>query len=182
MQGDVRKLLDMLSEREAGVISMRLGLFSTKVSTYDEIGQVYGVTRERIRQIEKSAIMKLRILTRHKGLRGYVADRPEPEVTHNERYQADTSQRFINSLLSLEYSLLHGVNYRGSGDWRLMRLITRDTVITCIEGVFGSTKLTAPQKHRILEAIHTTAHSSVTMNIEYGRFFQHVYDMIKDSF
>lgn len=53
-------LLDTLSEREAGVLAMRFGIVDGIPRTLDEIGKVYGVTRERIRQIEKVTLERLR--------------------------------------------------------------------------------------------------------------------------
>ena len=53
-------MLDTLSDREAGVVSMRFGLTDGQPKTRDEIGKVYGVTRERIRQIESKIMSRLR--------------------------------------------------------------------------------------------------------------------------
>ena len=71
------QVLDTLSEREAGVVSMRYGLRDGAPKTLEEIGQVYGVTRERIRQIEKHAMDKLRHPSRADALRDYL-DPPPP--------------------------------------------------------------------------------------------------------
>jgi RNA polymerase primary sigma factor len=60
LQEQLHSVLDTLSEQEAGVISMRLGLTDGQPKTLDEIGQVYGVTRERIQQIESRTMSKLR--------------------------------------------------------------------------------------------------------------------------
>lgn len=60
LQENLQAVLDTLSEREAGVISMHFGLVDDKPRTLDEIGQVYGVTRERIRQIEVKVLDRLR--------------------------------------------------------------------------------------------------------------------------
>ena len=60
LQEQLDAVLDTLSEREAGVISMRFGLTTGEQLTLDEIGKVYGVTRERIRQIESKTLDKLR--------------------------------------------------------------------------------------------------------------------------
>jgi RNA polymerase primary sigma factor len=60
LQEQLHSVLDTLSEREAGVISMRFGLTDGQPKTLDEIGKVYGVTRERIRQIESKTMSKLR--------------------------------------------------------------------------------------------------------------------------
>jgi len=60
LQEQLHSVLDTLSEREAGVVSMRFGLTDGQPKTLDEIGKVYGVTRERIRQIESKAMSKLR--------------------------------------------------------------------------------------------------------------------------
>ena len=60
LQEQLHSVLDTLSEREAGVVSMRFGLTDGQPKTLDEIGKVYGVTRERIRQIESKTMAKLR--------------------------------------------------------------------------------------------------------------------------
>jgi RNA polymerase primary sigma factor len=60
LQEKLHEVLDSLSEREAGVVSMRYGLIDGVPKTLDEIGRVYGVTRERIRQIENQTMTKLR--------------------------------------------------------------------------------------------------------------------------
>jgi len=73
LQQQLRSLLDDLSDREAGVISMRYGLTNGKPMTLDEIGRVYGVTRERIRQIEAKTMSKLRHPSRAMALREYLS-------------------------------------------------------------------------------------------------------------
>ena len=73
LQHQLRALLDQLSEREAGVISMRYGLINGSPMTLDEIGRVYGVTRERIRQIEAKTMSKLRHPSRAMALRDYLS-------------------------------------------------------------------------------------------------------------
>ncbi len=65
-------VLDTLSEREAGVVTMRFGLSDGQPRTLDEIGKVYGVTRERIRQIESKTMSKLRHPSRSQALREYL--------------------------------------------------------------------------------------------------------------
>lgn len=72
MQQQLRDLLGELTEREAGVITMRYGLADGKPMTLDEIGKVYGVTRERIRQIESKTMSKLRHPSRALALREYL--------------------------------------------------------------------------------------------------------------
>ena len=72
LQEQLHSVLDTLSEREAGVVSMRFGLTDGQPKTLDEIGKVYGVTRERIRQIESKAMSKLRHPSRSKVLRDYL--------------------------------------------------------------------------------------------------------------
>jgi RNA polymerase primary sigma factor len=69
LQEQLHPVLGTLSEREAGVVSMRFGLTGGQPKTLDEIGKVYGVTRERIRQIESKTMSKLRHPSR--DLRGY---------------------------------------------------------------------------------------------------------------
>jgi len=72
LQEQLHSVLDTLSEREAGVISMRFGLTDGQPKTLDEIGKVYGVTRERIRQIESKTMSKLRHESRSRVLRDYL--------------------------------------------------------------------------------------------------------------
>ena len=69
LQEQLHSVLDTLSEREAGVVSMRFGLTDGQPKTLDEIGKVYGVTRERIRQIESKTMSKLRHPSRSQALR-----------------------------------------------------------------------------------------------------------------
>jgi RNA polymerase primary sigma factor len=72
LQDQLHAVLDTLSEREAGVVSMRFGLTDGQPKTLDEIGKVYGVTRERIRQIESKTMSKLRHPSRSQVLRDYL--------------------------------------------------------------------------------------------------------------
>jgi RNA polymerase primary sigma factor len=74
LQEQLHAVLDTLSEREAGVVSMRFGLSDGTQKTLDEIGKVYGVTRERIRQIESKTMSKLRHPSRSDVLRDYLDD------------------------------------------------------------------------------------------------------------
>ncbi|MCV7708441.1 RNA polymerase sigma factor, partial [Micrococcus luteus] len=69
LQEQLHSVLDTLSEREAGVVAMRFGLTDGQPKTLDEIGKVYGVTRERIRQIESKTMSKLRHPSRSQVLR-----------------------------------------------------------------------------------------------------------------
>jgi RNA polymerase primary sigma factor len=72
LQEQLNSVLDSLSEREAGVVQMRFGLTDGQQKTLDEIGKVYGVTRERIRQIESKTMSKLRHPSRSQVLRDYL--------------------------------------------------------------------------------------------------------------
>jgi len=72
LQDHLRSVLATLSEREAGVVRLRFGLTDGQPRTLDEIGQVYGVTRERIRQIESKTMSKLRHSSRSQSLRDYL--------------------------------------------------------------------------------------------------------------
>jgi RNA polymerase primary sigma factor len=72
LQEQLHAVLGTLPEREAGVVSMRFGLTDGQPKTLDEIGKVYGVTRERIRQIESKAMSKLRHPSRSQVLRDYL--------------------------------------------------------------------------------------------------------------
>ncbi|WP_243074859.1 RNA polymerase sigma factor [Microbacterium sp. SS28] len=72
LQRQLESLLDSLSEREAGVIRMRFGLGDGQPKTLDQIGDTFGVTRERIRQIESKTMAKLRHPSRSQSLRDYL--------------------------------------------------------------------------------------------------------------
>ena len=72
LQRQLEMLLDSLSEREAGVIRMRFGLGDGMPKTLDQIGDTFGVTRERIRQIESKTMAKLRHPSRSQALRDYL--------------------------------------------------------------------------------------------------------------
>jgi RNA polymerase primary sigma factor len=73
LRDQLLQVLDTLSAREAGVVSMRFGLTDGVSKTLDQIGTVYGVTRERIRQIESKTMSKLRHPSRSQGLRDYLS-------------------------------------------------------------------------------------------------------------
>ena len=72
LQEQLESVLETLSDREAGVVRMRFGLTDGQAKTLDEIGKVYGVTRERIRQIESKTMSKLRHPSRSQVLRDYL--------------------------------------------------------------------------------------------------------------
>jgi RNA polymerase primary sigma factor len=72
LRDELRSVLATLSEREAGVVRLRFGLVDGRPRTLDEIGKVYGVTRERIRQIESTTMSKLRHPARAQALRDYL--------------------------------------------------------------------------------------------------------------
>jgi RNA polymerase primary sigma factor len=72
LQEQLHSVLGTLSEREAGVVSLRFGLTDGQPKTLDEIGQRYGVSRERIRQIESKAMYKLRHPSRSNLLRDFL--------------------------------------------------------------------------------------------------------------
>ena len=87
LQEQLHAVLDTLSEREAGVISMRYGLTDGEEMTLDQIGKVYGVTRERIRQIESKTMSKLRHPSRSDVLEPYLyggGRRPKEPQTDDE--------------------------------------------------------------------------------------------------
>jgi RNA polymerase primary sigma factor len=72
LQVQLQAVLATLNEREAGVVRLRFGLTDGRSRTLDEIGRVYGVTRERIRQIEARSMTKLRHPARSQKLRDYL--------------------------------------------------------------------------------------------------------------
>ena len=67
----LKEILDTLTEREADVLRMRFGMFDGRTHTLEEVGQIFGVTRERIRQIENKAIRKLRHPSRAKRIKDF---------------------------------------------------------------------------------------------------------------
>ena len=87
LQEQLHSVLDTLSEREAGVVAMRFGLTDGQPKTLDEIGKVYGVTRERIRQIESKTMSKLRHPSRSRVLRWDSTthqNKKTPEIQYND--------------------------------------------------------------------------------------------------
>lgn len=93
LQEQLQAVLDTLSEREAGVISMRYGLTHGEEMTLDQIGKVYGVTRERIRQIESKTMSKLRHPSRSDVLEPYLygGGRPPKEPQKDDETEPDES-------------------------------------------------------------------------------------------
>ena len=69
----LHEILGTLTEREADVLRMRFGMYDGRTHTLEEVGQIFGVTRERIRQIENKAIRKLRHPSRAKKIRDFYA-------------------------------------------------------------------------------------------------------------
>lgn len=88
----LHSILDTLTAREAGVISLRFGLSDGAPKTLEEIGQVYGVTRERIRQIESKTMKELRDPTRSADLRVFLA-LPDPAVAEADGATGDSPER-----------------------------------------------------------------------------------------
>jgi RNA polymerase primary sigma factor len=72
LQAEIRAVLATLTEREASIVRLRFGLTGGRPHTLDEISRVYGVTRERIRQIEATTMTKLRHPSRARSLRDYL--------------------------------------------------------------------------------------------------------------
>jgi RNA polymerase primary sigma factor len=72
LQDELQAVLGTLSEREAGIVRLRVGLTDGQPHTLEEIAHVYGVTRERIRQIETKTMTKLRHPSRSQTLRDYL--------------------------------------------------------------------------------------------------------------
>lgn len=78
LRDQIASVLETVSEREASVVSMRFGLLDDPPKTLDEIGKIYGVSRERIRQIEKKAMTKLLDPTRSRALRAFLYGTDDP--------------------------------------------------------------------------------------------------------
>ena len=74
LREQMRDILGSLNEREREVLSLRFGLDDSESHTLEEVGRIFGVTRERIRQIEAKALRKLRHPTRSRRLRGYLRE------------------------------------------------------------------------------------------------------------
>jgi RNA polymerase primary sigma factor len=72
LRGQIQSVLATLSEREAGIVRLRFGLIDGQPRTLEQVGQVYGITRERIRQIETKTMAKLRHPSRSQPLRDYL--------------------------------------------------------------------------------------------------------------
>jgi RNA polymerase primary sigma factor len=72
LQEQIRSVLAGLSEREAGIVRLRYGFVDGRPRTLDEVGSLYGVTRERIHQIEAKTMTKLRHPARSRLLRDYL--------------------------------------------------------------------------------------------------------------
>ena len=100
LQEQLSAVLDTLSEREAGVISMRFGLTTGEPMTLDEIGKVYGVTRERIRQIESKTLDKLKHRSRSQVLEPYFyggGKRPRPKPKPADGEAADAEGELVSA-------------------------------------------------------------------------------------
>ena len=72
LQETLRQVLNTLKPRERDILKLRFGIDDGRTRTLEEVGEVYGLTRERIRQIEKKAIEKMRHPSRSKKLREYI--------------------------------------------------------------------------------------------------------------
>ena len=72
LQETLRQVLNTLKPRERDILKLRFGIDDGRARTLEEVGEVYGLTRERIRQIEKKAIKKMRHPSRSKKLREYI--------------------------------------------------------------------------------------------------------------
>lgn len=83
----ISKALDTLTEREADVLKLRFGLIDGRQRTLEEVGQIFGYTRERIRQIENKAIRKLRHPKRTKQIRDYYLSEDEPVIQVNSHHR-----------------------------------------------------------------------------------------------
>ena len=74
LKDEISQVLETLTEREEKVVRLRFGLEDGKPRTLEEVGQMFGVTRERIRQIEAKALRKLRHPSRSRKLRDYIGE------------------------------------------------------------------------------------------------------------
>lgn len=72
LKEQLEDVLDMLTDREENVLRLRFGIDDGRTRTLEEVGRVFGVTRERIRQIEAKALRKLRHPSRSKQLKDFL--------------------------------------------------------------------------------------------------------------
>ena len=79
------EILGTLTEREADVLRMRFGMYDGRTHTLEEVGQIFGVTRERIRQIENKAIRKLRHPSRAKKIKDFYCCYPQTPLQNAAR-------------------------------------------------------------------------------------------------
>ncbi len=93
LQEDLQTVLDTLTEREADVVSMRFGLTTGEPMTLEEIGKIYHVTRERIRQIEKQSMSKLRHPSRSHVLRPYIYGGVEESTAEPDETSEDAAEK-----------------------------------------------------------------------------------------
>jgi RNA polymerase primary sigma factor len=89
----IREILDTLSEREQKVLSMRFGLDDGYSRTLEEVGQMFNVTRERIRQIEAKALRKMRHPTRIRQLQGFFGNTPHFQGEGFENFKKSPKER-----------------------------------------------------------------------------------------
>jgi RNA polymerase sigma factor (sigma-70 family) len=94
---ELHSVLDTLSDREAGIIALRFGLATGACHTLEDIGQIYGVTRERIRQIEAKTMSRLRHPSRSDHLREYL-DINDPRWEANNGIQASQGESELDVL------------------------------------------------------------------------------------
>ena len=99
----LKEILGTLTEREADVLRMRFGMYDGRTHTLEEVGQIFGVTRERIRQIENKAIRKLRHPSRAKKIRDFYCCRFPPPPAAAGFFRACRIRRAVTQQLFLHF-------------------------------------------------------------------------------
>ncbi len=94
LKNDLNQMLGTLTEREEKVIRLRFGLDDGKPKTLEEVGQLFGVTRERIRQIEAKTLRKLRHPSRSRKLKGYLIDSLPNQDKYKKNKVVETSNKY----------------------------------------------------------------------------------------
>lgn len=177
---DLKTSMDSLTEREQDVLNMRYGFYDGKMHSYDEIGAVFGVTRERIRQIENKAIRKMRHPSRAKHIRAYYTDE-DYSTGYGSSYKNELSNDKIYGklryLLSLDISkngMLTFMNMEGL-NWTEEKLEQAITTLTVISDIVIDCAL----EGKTISEIRNKIYDSLNLVFS-SKFIEDVVERVKD--